>query len=194
MAVSASETACVLLAAGQSSRYGRGDKLTAMFRGRPLGEHSAAMLGSLDFAVKIIVGRRTGFGAPESGFTHVGVGDAPVPQSMSLRLGVEAAMQSSPFAILIALADMPLVSARHIANLLASCPRTGERPVASALGGQLLPPALFCEPHYPSLCSLTGDQGARRLLGNAIPVEAAPNELIDLDTAEDFERYAAVLK
>lgn len=176
-------TCLVLLAAGLSTRFGAADKLAQPVGGRPLAMHAAETLVTIPFLARIAVvagdtslpGYRTVLNPhPEAG------------QSGSLRLGVAAALEIAPDAILVALADMPLVTADLIRRLLV----TADGPaaiVASHDGQRPQPPALFGSDHFAALLETSGDQGARDLIRSGNFVQADPRELIDVDAPADLE-------
>ena len=183
MAIAAGRVAAVLLAAGRGERFG-GDKLATPFRGRPLGEHAAAMLAGVPFAAHIAV---TGPGAVDLAAFGVDCRHAPVdaPMSVSLILGVAAAAERDCDACLIALADMPLVPAAHIAALLAA----HDGALTATLSGEVrMVPALIGRSAFPLIATLTGDQGARGLLRDVPGVAAPPAWLVDIDTPGDAAR------
>ena len=183
MTIAAGRVAAILLAAGRSERFGD-DKLAAPFRGRPLGEHAAAMLAAMPFATHIAV---TGPSAVDLAALGFDCRRAPVdaPMSVSLQLGIAAAAQADCDACLIALADMPLVPAAHIAALLAA--HDGVL-TATLSGDRRMAPALIARSVFPRIAGLTGDQGARALLREARGVPAPPAWLVDIDTPGDVAR------
>lgn len=172
----------ILLAAGRATRFG-GDKMGADLAGRPLAHHAADTLASIGFARLIAVGR-TPFDHPR--FEPI-MNPAPERgQSSSIALGVAAAMRAAPDAILIALGDMPSITASHLRALLDAYTDGGI--VASASGGPPSPPALFAATHASALCALTGDRGARGLLETAVLVQTQGAILADVDTPADLAR------
>lgn len=102
-------------------------------------------------------------------------------QSHSLQLAVRAAERTEVKALLILLADMPFVSAKHIAAIAAQNILT-----ASTEGTRAMPPALFPRSCWLDLLQTTGDAGARTLLANAHLVSAPPHELCDIDVPADL--------
>ncbi len=181
--------ALVLLAAGQGSRFG-GGKLTAPLGGRPVALHAAAMLGALPFAARFaVVGPRTPDLGP-LGFTPLLLDPPGAPQSRSLAIGARAAQAMGARALLVALADMPLVKAAHITALAA---RFDGNLVASSAQGRPMPPALFAAAHFPALMTLSGDRGAGSLLAGAPSIELSPAEALDIDYPEDLAKAAAHL-
>ena len=158
--------AAVLLAAGRSSRFGAADKLAAPLHGLPLGLHAARALVPLPLVARYVVTGPTTLDWP--GFDIL-PNDRP-----------EAGMAHS-----IALADMPFVPTDHLRHLLARYQGPGTL-VASSDGNRPLPPALFGADWFAALEGLTGDRGARELLTRAERVEAAQEELIDIDTEEQL--------
>ena len=180
--IEAARIAAVLLAAGGSARFGAEDKLLAALAGKPLARHAAETLAGLGFGALIVVAR-PGLAQLFPGFEIIPNEQPEAGQSRSLRLGVEAAERAGVEAVLIALADMPFVSPDHYRRLLAA----HDRMTASALGGTPMPPALFDRAFFPQLKSLSGDSGARSLLGGAVLIEASADELRDVDTPTDLE-------
>lgn len=181
-------TALVLLAAGLSRRYGTVSKLVADYRGKPLAMHAAETLAKLPFAQHIAVCRTGDQDLADlltgAGFTVVLNPDTARGQASSIVLGVEAAGQ--PDALMVCLADMPLVSPAHLLDLVARV--TPGAIVASSAGDRdpPSPPAIFSREYLPELLRLEGDKGARHLLQIAERVVAPAGTLADFDTPEDF--------
>lgn len=182
--IDAADVAGVLLAAGRSTRFG-GDKLLADLDGKPLALHAADMLAGIGFGALIAVCRADDAVLPglleQRGFAIVRNDRPEDGLSRSLQLGVEAARGSR--AMLVALADMPFVTAALIARLLAAFDGAT---LASLRQGQPMPPALFPQSVFDALAAAEGDAGARDLLRDAGRVPADPQELRDIDTRADL--------
>lgn len=177
--------AVLLLAAGGSTRFGPRDKLAEPLDGLPLGLHAARTLARLPFVARIAVTRRDGPDFRSEGFEPVVNPDPALGQSGSIRIGLARARIHRPRALLIALADMPFITVAHIVALAGRF--DAEHPVvASTDGRRPSPPVLFDSSLFAALDALTGDAGARAWLRSATLVAAAPGELADIDTPEDW--------
>ena len=186
-----SEIALVLLAAGRASRFGA-DKLAAELAGQPLLEHTAAIYAGLPLALRVAV--IPAVGACPQGYCGVRVAPG-LPQSASLAAGAAgaAALGPAPRGLLVALADMPLIGHAHLERLRQRF--DGQQAVCSTDGAFRCPPALFPAAMAASLGADGGDRGARSLLAAAVPVEAAPGELLDIDRPDALiaaERWLAL--
>jgi len=179
--------ALIVLAAGRASRFG-GGKLSALLAGKPVIAHVAAATAALPLAHRILIAAPAVPALP--GFTRVTLDPPNAPQSRSLALGVAAAQEAEADAVLIALADMPLVPAAHFAAMLAAF--DGDR-LTSICNGQPLPPALLGARHFPALLALTGDRGAGALLRDAPALALTAAQALDIDTPEDLARAQALL-
>jgi molybdenum cofactor cytidylyltransferase len=179
--------ALVLLAAGRGERFG-GGKLAADLGGKPLARHAADSLRTIGFCAHIAV---TGPATPPlPGYTTVLLDPPGAPQSRSLALGVAAAQAVGAQAVLIALADMPLVPATHIAAMIAAF--DGDR-LASRGPHSLMPPVLFGAHHFAALCAQGGDRGAGPLLRGAPALPLSADGALDVDCAEDLARAQVLL-
>lgn len=174
----------ILLAAGRSRRFGDSDKLCAMLAGRPLVYHAAATLGRIGFARRIAVVAR-GASLKLDGFDIVEP-EGEVSQSASLKAGLTAAGGAD--AVLIALGDMPLVTAAHIEALMAAF---DGRVAATRCEGRLMPPALLGPDAMRRAMTVAGDRGARAMLGGGVAVDAAAEMLVDVDTPAMLARLNA---
>ena len=179
----------ILLAAGRSTRFGRGDKLMTDFRGRPLADHAAAIIASLPFRKRIAVVR---VGAPElcelladRGFSVVENDRSEEGLSHYIRLGADAVAGAE--AAILALADMPFVPAEHLRSLcLALAPAN---PIAASLAGNRpTVPAAFMASEFGRLRHLSGDAGARSLLMGSKTIPINPALLADIDRPDDLTR------
>lgn len=182
--IKAEQVTLVLLAGGRSQRFGT-DKLTQLYLGRPLGLHVVVALEAVPFRDRIAVVSHTTLDLAGCGYRTVRNDDPAAGMGRSLRLGVEAACAGGAEAVLIALADMPRVTATHIYRLL----DRAEGPdaiVASSDGVIPRPPVLFGCTHFDDLLRSEGDMGARDLVKRGHHVVTSPAELVDIDTPEDL--------
>jgi molybdenum cofactor cytidylyltransferase len=189
--IKADETALILLAAGRSKRFGDADKLEQDYLGEPLAFHVVTALEAVPFAARIAVVSGTNLDFASRGYEVVRNDDPASGQSGSVRLGVAAARQHDPRAVLIALADMPRVTAAHVYRLL-DYADGDDTILASSDGRQPRPPALFGRNRFDWLMTLSGDSGAREMIMKAHHVIAVTNELIDVDTPEELERLRQI--
>lgn len=184
-----SSLALVLLAGGQSARFG-GPKLIAPLGGKPLAVHAAEMLAALPFAARYAV---VGPDVPDLaalGYNCVPLDPPGAPQARSLALGVTAAQAGGACAVLVALADMPLVPEAHIRALVSQF--DGDR-IATVADGVTMPPAVFGAAHFAALTALDGDRGGAARLKGARTVPLDPLLALDVDRPEDLARAAALL-
>jgi CTP:molybdopterin cytidylyltransferase MocA len=114
--------------------------------------HVAAATQALPLAQRILVAAPDVPGLP--GFTRVALEPPDAPQSRSLALGLAAVGDAQ--AVLIALADMPLVPPAHFARMLALF--DGDR-LTSACEGQRLPPRCWAVRISPPLALSPGIAG-----------------------------------
>lgn len=185
-----SEIALVLLGAGRSRRFGT-DKLAATLGGEPVIRRSAGLYAALPFAQRIAVLGPDTPDLADLGFTEVRRGEAEVPMAVSLAAGVRAVNTGRVRGIMVALADMPLVSEPHLATLAAAF--DGSRPVCSELTGAPCPPAIFPAAMAAQLTAREGDHGAQALLAGALRITAGEDCLIDVDTPEALARAESFL-
>ena len=123
------------------------------------------------------------------------VQDADEGMAASLRAGARWAMALPASALMIALPDMPDISAKDMRALIADHARHPDRPLRACDQTQtpghptILPRALFAD-----ILAITGDTGARTLL-HAHPPRLHPlpgtRALADLDTPEDWAEWRA---
>jgi CTP:molybdopterin cytidylyltransferase MocA len=159
----------VLLAAGAGSRFGGGlPKPLRPFRGRPLLTWPLAALrdGGVDRAV-VVLGARA-----EEVAAGAELGDAAVVRcadwaeglSASLRAGVAAAAAGGAEAVVIALADQPLLDARAVARVIAARAPGELDALRATYAGAPGHPTLLESSTFAAIAALGGDAGARELL------------------------------
>jgi molybdenum cofactor cytidylyltransferase len=112
--------------------------------------------------------------------------------SASLKAGI-AAVPPEAEGVLIALGDMPLVSAADMRRLLAAFdPEEGRAIVQPTYRGKQGNPVLWGREFLPAMQSITGDVGARHLVGlhadRLVEVEMPEDGVLrDFDTAAALE-------
>jgi len=184
------DIAVVVLAAGSSRRFGPTDKLEQKLDGQPLAFHIADTLSQLDFRWRLAVCQSADGEVPEGlarrGFEIVINPDPDRGQASSLALGAKRAGALGAPALLVALADMPAVSAGHLRTLVEQFSTDPQRIVASAGGRYRGPPAIFPAALFETLMELTGDGGARHLIRGGTFVEGDEAQFRDFDVPEDF--------
>ena len=191
--IAVEDSVLVLLAAGKSERFGDiRKKLDEPFLGRPLGLHVAVALEDMPFKQRIAVVDGCDLDYSQHRFTLVHNHDPARDMASSVRLGVRCAQTMDAAAIVIALADMPRVTATHIYRLF-DVADTPDCVISSSDGVAPRPPALFGRGRFEALIALTGDQGARDMIRAGRHVVTTPAELIDVDTPEDLEQLRALV-
>lgn len=177
----------LLLAAGESRRFGAADKLLAPLDGRPLVTHAAGTLRAAGLAPLIAVVTSDAVAALLDGFALVRLPPGPAAQSRSLAAGVAEAEAQGAARLLVALGDMPRVTPGLVAAVIARCPEGGA--AAAHDGTRPMPPACFDRALFGELEAITGDRGAAPILRALSPdclVAAPPGTLADIDTAADL--------
>ncbi len=185
-----SRVAAVILAAGESRRYGA-PKLLAALDGRPLLQHvlDAANASSCEDVI-VVLGH-----AADRILAGVQLGRAlavmnceyALGQSTSLRLGLRDARASD--AIVVLLGDQPRVTPALVDALIARQRETRATAVMCASHGRRSPPTLLHRDLWPELETLSGDLGAREVLRGRDDV-ATLEVMGDLGSLEDVDRPA----
>lgn len=191
---SALRLAIAVLAAGGSQRFGAQDKLTAAFGGSPLGMHATDKLSRLRADTRFVVAQRSDHVCAEgwhyAGFDVVANPDAEQGMGTSVAVAGRIARRAGVDALMIALADMPLVPTAHYRALAkAALIAPADAIVASSDGNTAMPPAVFGAAHFGTLAAMTGDSGARDLLRQAETIECPPEWLVDIDTPEALAEW-----
>lgn len=181
----------IVLAAGSATRFGKVKQLAAL-NGIPMVRYAGRLaIGACDSRSVLVTGHEwravADACAPWPGYLLVnehysnGIGS-------SLAVATRA-IQHVADAIVVLLADQPLISPAHVNSLIAAWSGDDCEIVASAYAGTRGVPALFARGAFKSLAALTGDQGARALFDDprfAVRDIACEDAAIDIDTVADL--------
>ena len=188
----ASNIYCVVLAAGESRRYGR-TKLLEAYRGKPLLRHALkAAQDTCPGHVCLVTGNDAeaiNRAAGELADTVVLNSEFESGMGTSIRAGVGACSEQAD-AVLIMLADQPLVTAEHLVNMIETWESDSSKIVVTAYRETIGPPVLFARSHFGELAELSGDSGAKPVLNkhdasvHSIRFEPAA---FDIDTTADLD-------
>jgi CTP:molybdopterin cytidylyltransferase MocA len=182
-----------LLAAGSSRRFGAADKLAAEFDGFMLGQNASFAFPiervRCAWVIVAALGHPCEPGWRAMGFDPVVNPDAAQGMGTSVALAARLAQRAQLGALAIALADMPLVPARHYEALIDAV-AAPEDIATSALREARMPPAVFGSAHFAELAQLGGDTGARGLLARGRIVPCPEEWLADIDTPDALARLS----
>lgn len=181
----------IVLAAGAASRFGSSKQLAKLDGTSLVTRATKIAIESCDSRSVLVVGHdwHAVLGAcdPRPGFLIVndqhekGIGS-------SISLAVRS-IRHVARAIVILLADQPLITSAHIAALIEAWSSDDNEIVATAYAGTLGAPALFPMDCFDDLAAMTADNGAqalfndRRFLVQSVRFEDAA---VDIDTKEDL--------
>jgi CTP:molybdopterin cytidylyltransferase MocA len=191
----------LLLAAGAGTRLGRPKALVEL-GGRRLVERGVDMLRAAGCApVVVVLGA-----AADHVLDTVDLGDAPVMVNpdwaggigSSLRVGL-AAQPADVRAVVVALADQPLIGRAAISRLAAAW-RAGAVAAVATYGGEARNPVLLDRSVWADVgAAAIGDKGARALLRNhleqvtPVPCDGTGSPF-DLDTPADLATLKALVQ
>jgi len=198
-------TAGIILAAGESKRFGEPKQLLRL-AGRFLLEWvlQAALESNLDQVVLVL-------GCEQVRIRNSLLKWAAHPKcavrlnadyreglSTSLKAGVAGIARDFP-SVMFLLGDQPLVTAALIDLLLRRFAQSEKSICVPSHRGARGNPVLFASSHYPAILRLSGDTGARDLI-TAHPEQVLSVEIpdplvfLDIDRREDAEKVVALLE
>jgi CTP:molybdopterin cytidylyltransferase MocA len=187
----------VLLAAGEGSRFGQPKALVEL-NGQTLAERGVGLLraGGAD-PILVVTGavplELDGTLTVDNPQWRTGMGSS---LRAALQTLTEADRGPDIGAVVVALADQPLVGAEAVARLIAAY-RGGASVAVAAYNGQPRNPVLLAREHWPEvIATATGDQGARTFLRTrpelVTLVECGDTgRPDDIDTPADLARITA---
>ncbi|WP_459193339.1 nucleotidyltransferase family protein [Halosimplex sp. J119] len=185
----------VLLAAGDSDRFGARNKLLAPLDGDPLVRRAGQTLAeSIVSPVAAVVGPgETGVrdALRDLGVEIIANREASAGQATSVRRGVEWTRERAD-AVVFALGDMPCVDPATVDRLVAAYRDGRGSALAAGHDGQRGNPVLFDARHFGALADVDGDTGGRPVFvqtDDATVVETTdPGVLLDVDMSGDLDR------
>ena len=180
-----------ILAAGDASRFGS-TKQAATLGGIPLvrkaietaadvcGERVITVIGHDPETVVGAVAAAPGFIVVNENYQD-GLGTSIAVAAHTCRNYADA--------ILLLLADQPLVTAEHLQALIDNWSGADDEIVATAFADTVGPPVLFPRGSFSALAALTGDHGAREILRDSrfsIKTVRFDAAAVDIDTPADL--------
>ena len=181
----------LVLAAGSSTRFGRTKQLE-QFEDMSLAAGAMRKVESVCGARSVLI---TGKDWQEVAVTceplagyFVINNDYEQGLASSIACGVRSVAESAD-AILLMLADLPLVTTEHLTNLATAWAESPHSIVASAFEDTLGPPIVFPRADFAALMQLSGDRGARPIIdANKERVQsiACEEAAFDIDRPEDL--------
>jgi len=194
--------AAVVLAAGDSSRFGGENKLLARWAGRPLVCCVADAILRCGVADVIVV---TGCEQAqiEQALTGLDLRFAHNAEwrsgmGFSIAAGISALGDDVDGAFIVP-ADMPFLSEDLLRSLSAAFEQHGGQPIVypTTPAGEQRNPVLWPRRHFAELRMLAGPEGAKRLLqslgGESVPVIADAAVFADVDTPADLNAAETLL-
>lgn len=190
----------LILAAGASRRMRGADKLLIPVDGEALLARTARQAVASEAAVFVTLPEVKGDRADvlkDLPVTLIGVPDADLGMSHSLRAGIAALPEDAP-GVLVMLADMPAVTTADLLlfyNAFEGEPEHIYR--ATSESGHHGHPVVFPRDLFGEFEALEGDEGARRVISahlarlRLLPLPEG-HATTDLDTPEDWTRWRQV--
>jgi molybdenum cofactor cytidylyltransferase len=188
-----SDVYAVVLAAGESRRFG-GTKLLERIDGETLVGRAATLAGAICGSLTVLMtgSRADEIAAAAGGHCRIVLQNPRYREGLVTSIALAAqSLHARAAALLLLLADQPLVDEVHLRRILAAWSGRPDEIVATGFADTAGPPVLMPRATFPALRCLTGDRGARDLFCDpayslqVLPFEAAA---MDIDTAEDLAR------
>lgn len=182
---------CVVMAAGNSVRFGR-NKLLAQYEGRPLIQLALQAVPAELFSRVAVVTQYPEVESLARSFRFQVVSN-PHPeagQSLSVRLGLARMLDCD--AVLFQVADQPHLRRSDVEGLLAFYESHPDHIVALGHQGRRGNPCLFPARFFPELLEIEGDQGGSSVIraheSDLLLWEVPTAALMDVDTPQQLHR------
>lgn len=158
------EIAVILLAAGNSRRFGEENKLLHLIDGKPMILHTLEKLSALGCGSVIVV---TQYEEVEALARQVGAGVYynPHPQegiSSSVKIGVKANIQAKAW--LFCVGDQPYLTLDTLEGLINTFLQQGKGIGAVSYEGKIMNPCIFSRKYLDELLELQGDTGGKHII------------------------------
>jgi molybdenum cofactor cytidylyltransferase len=174
----------IVLAAGRSTRMGAANKLVTPVAGKPIVRHTVErLLTSRTRPIVVVTGHmrvevETALAGLDVRFVHNP--EFATGLASSLRTGLAALEDAVPDGVLVALGDMPDVTAADIERLIAAFSPADQRAiVVPRFDGRRGNPVLWGRAFFAEMKTLDGDIGARTLIA------ANPEQVAEVDMDSD---------
>ena len=197
------EVAAIVLAAGQSRRMGSVNKLLAEIAGKPMTTHVVdAAIASSASPVVVVTGHEPALleeALADRDVRFIHNPDFADGLSTSLHAGLTL-LDADIDGAVVCLGDMPSVSADHINRLIAAFdPAAGHAIIVPTFNGKRGNPVLWHRRFFAQMSDVSGDVGARHLIGDneGSLLEVAMDDdaiLADLDTPAALAAHKAARK
>ncbi len=189
----------MVLAAGESQRFGRPKQLADWNGKALLGYAIDAMMAVCGSATVVVTGAAAepvGHYAAAYPVRLVHNPDWQEGMATSLRAGFAALRNSGAAAVLVLACDQPLVDAVWLERLVSVWHTEPARPAAARYDGVLGIPAIFPVSLVPALLLLQGDRGARALLNEQLEPLAVdmPVAACDIDTQAELAELGSTAR
>jgi molybdenum cofactor cytidylyltransferase len=184
--------ACIVLAAGRSTRMGHSNKLLEDLRGAPIVHHVVrAAIESVADAVIVVTGHQSAeVKRALSGLDIIAVENRDYASGLasSLRTGL-AALPADIDGVFVALGDMPEITAAHLDQLAAAFDPAENRAIVTPMRqGQRGNPVLWARQFFAEMAKTTGDTGAKALFtahADNVEIDLGSDAVLDdIDTPE----------
>ena len=193
LSASDNEIYTIVLAAGAASRFGSCKQLVEV-DGIALVRRSTQIAVESCASHSVLVAGHNWHAVYEACAPHPGFLIVNHHHELGIGSSISLAVRSIRHvakAIVILLADQPLITPAHIAALIDSWSGDDNEIVASAYADTLGAPTLFPRDCFTDLAAMTADNGAKALLDDPRFVVQSirfENAAIDIDTAEDLAK------
>lgn len=179
----------VILAAGESKRYGNENKLLEQIKNRPVISHviSAAQGSFTDETIVVTGYEHKRVSSVINSQCHIVLNEEyEQGQSTSVARGISVAQKHNADAVVILLGDMPEVTTRSVNKLVYGYDTTDYTILAAAYNGKRGNPVLFDKKYFDELRDVTGDVGGKDLIlsneDSALVETNSLGVLLDIDT------------
>lgn len=186
----------IILAAGNSSRLGEPKQLLRYENKTLICRIAEAAASVADVTLVVVTGSDAGKITTELEsvtYSPAHNPDWPTGMASSVRSGLLKllSVNTEVESVILAVSDQPFVTTTLFEMLISRAKEADAGIVASAYADTLGTPVLFKKKYFDALLSLTGAEGAKKLLKkfeNDVSSVPFPYGAIDIDTKQDYQK------